>query len=65
MNLAKSRAMFSKNIPRRRRDNFTSFSSIHFATSLRKYLGFPLIQGRVSKAYFTELMDKMKSHLAR
>ena len=42
-----------RNITRIRRENFTGISSIRFATNLGKYLGFPLISGRISKATFS------------
>ena len=64
MNIKKSRGMCSRIATRRRRDNFTSISAIRFTSSLGKYLGFPLIQGRVSKSIFAKLMDKINNHLA-
>ena len=64
VNFDKSRAMCSKNILRRRRDHFTNISFIRFASSLGKYLEFPLIQGRVSKVHFADLMEKIKNQLA-
>ena len=64
VNLEKSRTMCSKNLSSRRKDNMTNISSICFTSDLGKYLGFPLIQGRVSKALFADLMTKVQSRLA-
>ena len=64
INVDKSRAMCSRNITCTRRENFTGISSIRFATNLGKYLGFPLISGRVSKATFSELLERVQNRLA-
>ena len=37
-----------------------SISSIRFATNLGKYLGFPLISGRVSKATLSDMIIVIK-----
>ena len=39
-------------------------SSIPFATHLGRYLGFPLLQGRVKKLDFNFLIEKMQSRLS-
>ena len=64
VNLDKSRAMYSSNIPSCWRENFTSISSIRFASDLDKYLDFPLTQGRACKATFAELLSKIQNRLA-
>ena len=53
--------MFSKNVSTRQHENITSISSIRFANELGKYLGFPLVKDRVSRATFTNIIGKIKS----
>ena len=64
VNFDKSRALCSKNVSRRRRDNFTNISSIRFTTDLGKYLGVPLVQGKVTKSTFYGLLEKINRRLA-
>lgn len=64
INLDKSRVMASKHLPRRKRDSLTSYTSIRFANDIGKYLGVPLLKGRVPEATFNPLLEKMGSRLA-
>ena len=64
VNLDKSKAMVSKMVPRQKRLRLAAASSISFAGYLGNYLGFPLIQGRMKKADFQFLLDKMRSRLS-
>ena len=64
INFQKSRAMCSKVVFRRRRDNFTNISAVRFTMNLGKYLGVPLIQGRVSRATFYNVVEKIHKRLA-
>ncbi|KAL4321960.1 hypothetical protein AHAS_Ahas14G0162700 [Arachis hypogaea] len=64
VNFDKSRAIYSMNISRQRKDLFTGIFSIRFANSLGKYLGVPLKHGRVTKADFNDVVDKLTNWLA-
>ncbi|XP_020999589.1 uncharacterized protein LOC110281570 [Arachis duranensis] len=64
VNFNKSRAICSMNVSRQRKDLFTGISSIRFANSLGKYLGVPLKHGRVTKAGFNDVVDKLTNRLA-
>ena len=64
VNLDKSRIMVSKNVSRGKKEKFSRLSSIKVAGDLRKYLGFPLIQGRVKRAHFNFIINKIKGRLA-
>ncbi|PNX92520.1 ribonuclease H, partial [Trifolium pratense] len=64
INCAKSRALFSKGVPRRKMDKLTSLSGIRSTNALGKYLGFPMITGRVRKDDYHFILDKLNSRLA-
>ncbi|GAU37589.1 hypothetical protein TSUD_365100 [Trifolium subterraneum] len=64
INCAKSRALFSKGVTRRKVDKMTTLSNIRSTTSLGKYLGFPMISGRAKKEDFNFILDKINSRLA-
>jgi hypothetical protein len=64
INCAKSRALFSKGVTRRKVDKMTTLSNIRSTTSLGKYLGFPMISGRTKKEDFNFILDKINSRLA-
>ena len=64
VNLDKSKSMVSKMDPRQKHLRLSAVSSISFASNLGKYLGFPLIHGRMKKADFQFLLDKMRSRLS-
>ncbi|PNX93226.1 ribonuclease H, partial [Trifolium pratense] len=64
INCVKSRVLFSKGVPRSKRDKITNLSSIRSTNSLGNYLGFPMVTGRVKKADFAFIIDKLNSRLA-
>lgn len=64
MNLAKSRAFYSSGVPRSKREKCTSICHIKGTLALDKYLGFPILKGRVKKTDFDFIIEKMKSRLA-
>lgn len=64
INLGKSRAFFSARIAHRKKDKISSISSIRATNSLEKYLGFPILMGRVKKEDFYFILDKLHDRLA-
>lgn len=64
ISLTKSRAYYSKGVPRGEIDQFTSISSIRSTTSFEKYLGFPIFKGMASKDKFHFIIEKLQSRLA-
>lgn len=52
VNVAKSRAYFSKGVTRRKVDKISAISSIRSAPSLHKYLGFLIFESQVKKRGF-------------
>ena len=64
VNMDKSKAIVSKNVNRRKREKLASVSSIALVGNLGKYLGVPLVQGRVKKEDFNFLIDKLKVRLS-
>ena len=55
--------MASKHLSRRKRDSLCSFTSIHFTNDFGKYLGVLLIKGRVTRATFNPILEKIGSRL--
>lgn len=64
VNLDKSRAFYSKGIPRGKIARIMAISSICRTLSIGKYLGFPIIQGRAKKEDFLFIIEKMQARLA-
>lgn len=64
VNFDKSKAMVSRMVPRQKCLKLAAMSSISFAGNLGKYLGLPLLQGRVKNSGFNFLIDKLKSRLS-
>ena len=64
VNVEKSRVMCSKNVSRRHRDNFMAISSLRFTSTLGKYLSFPLVNRRMTKAEFQVIIDKINGKLS-
>ena len=64
VNVDKSQVMCSKNVSRRRWDNFTAISSLRFTSTLGKYLGFPLVNGKMTKSEFQVIIDKINGKLS-
>lgn len=56
VNVNKSRVYFSNRVPRRKVNRITFISSIRSTPSLGKYLGFPILKGRVKKDHFNFLL---------
>ena len=63
VNTDKSRMICSKNVLRRIKHDISQLSHIKFASSLGKYLRFPLIQGRVKRPDFNFIIDRIQSRL--
>ena len=63
MNVDKSRAVVSKVLPRSKREILASISQIPFTSSLGRYLGFSLVQGRVRRADFGDLVERIRRKL--
>ena len=64
VNVEKSRAMCSPNVNRRKRDSISSCTSIRFTSNIGRYLGIPILRGRVRNADFHPVIEKLKSRLA-
>lgn len=64
VNVSKSRAFFSKGVPRQKIDKIVSITSIRSTPSLDKYIGFPIFKGRVQRADFNFIIDKLWDRLA-
>jgi hypothetical protein len=64
INLSKSRAFYSSGIPQAKINRLTSISIIRSTTSLDKYLGFPILKGRVKRSDFLFIIEKMQTRLA-
>ena len=56
--------MCSNNVSRRVRHDLSQISNIKFASNLGKYLGFPLIQGKVKKSDLNFMMESIQSKFA-
>lgn len=64
MNLTKSRTFYSSEVPRGIIEACTSIYNICNTMALDKYLGFPILKGRVKKADFEFIIEKLRSRLA-
>jgi len=64
INLSKSRAFYSSGVPHQKINNLTSISGICNTTSLDKYLGFPILKGRLKRSDFHFIIEKMQTRLA-
>jgi len=64
INISKSRAYYSSGTPHGKITNLTAISGTQSTTSLGKYLGFPMLQGRPKKIEFNFIIEKMQSRLA-
>nr|KYP72644.1 Putative ribonuclease H protein At1g65750 family [Cajanus cajan] len=60
VNIQKSKALASRGVPTRRKNKITSITHINFTNELGKYLGFQMVQGRVSNRTFAEVMSKVQ-----
>jgi ribonuclease HI len=64
INISKSRALYSSGTPNGKINNLTAISGIQSTTSLGKYLGFPMLQGRPRRNDFNFIIEKMQTRLA-
>lgn len=64
LNPAKSQIFFSKNSTKDRRKQAVDVTSFLESTLPTKYLGAPLMQGRVKIEYFTYLLDNMEKRVS-
>lgn len=64
VNVEKSKAICSTNTSRRVKDSLSNASSINFIANLGRYLGYPLLHGRSTRADFLFIVEKIKSRLA-
>jgi hypothetical protein len=64
VNVHKSRAFFSATTRRRKIESIVYVTGIQNTNSLDKYLGFPMIHGRLCKRDFDFLIDKIQHRLA-
>ena len=64
MNTFKSKAMCSRMVKGERKREIQDISTIKFVADLGHYLGFPLVQGRVSRNVYNDVVDKVSKRLA-
>lgn len=63
VNLEKSRMLCSSNVDHRRKQQLSDISGFSMAGDLGKYLGIPLLKGRVTIEDFAPIIDKINSRL--
>ena len=63
INIAKSIAYYSTGTPQGKITNLTTIYGIQSTTSLGKYLGFPMLQGRPKRSDFNFIIEKMQTRL--
>lgn len=63
INVQKSRFLASKNVPRQKISHFESIIGYHHTHNLGKYLGFPMLTGRVKKSDFSYLLQRIDARL--
>ncbi|KAF7807224.1 ribonuclease H [Senna tora] len=61
---AKSRILFSKNIDGAVKQGILNVNAFQLTNDLGRYLGMPLLHGRVSRSQFAFIMEKVNSRLA-
>lgn len=64
INSAKSRVFFSKNTDTRLKHILSDGFDIQTSNEMGKYLGMPILHGRVTKATFQPIVDKIKNRLS-
>lgn len=64
VNIQETRSFASKNVPYSKIANFASSSGFTYTYNLRKYLGFPLLSGRVKNTDFNYIVDRINGKLA-
>lgn len=64
VNFVKSKTMCSSHIQRSKKDHLSSFSNIRIVEDLGYYLGFPIVEGRVSKNTYKFVAEKIQKRMA-
>lgn len=64
VNFTESELVCSKEVPRLRQRSIRNISNIQFTCWLDKYLGVPLIRGRVGRHDFNFITDKLSQKLS-
>ena len=64
VSLEKSRACCSPNIRHSKKEAIANLTAIRLISDLRKYLGVPILKGRVKKATFNPIIEKISTRLA-
>lgn len=64
VNVQKSRFLPSKNVTRSKISQYEGIIDFHHTYNIGRYLGFPLLAGRVTKSDFSFILDKINSRLA-
>ncbi|CAA7028167.1 unnamed protein product [Microthlaspi erraticum] len=64
VSLEKSKIYFSANVPRELRDSISGESGIQQTCDLGKYLGMPVLQKRLNKETFGEVIARVSSRMA-
>lgn len=64
VNLEKYRMFCSMNVDQGRQQVLSTISGMRPASNLGKYLGIPLLKGRVTKTQFAPIIEKVNSRLA-
>src|ERR1044072_2651484 len=64
INLEKSRMFCSSNMDQNVQQELSSILGIARASNLGKYLGLPILKGRVTRENFAPIIDKVNSRLA-
>lgn len=64
INLAKSRAFYSSGVPRQNVEKITTITSIRSTLSLKKYVGFPMLNGIVKHSDYAFILDKLNHRLS-
>lgn len=64
INASKSKVFLSSAVKRSKMDQIVSNTGIRRSTSLEKYLGFPMLHGRVQRREYDFLVEKINTRLA-
>ena len=64
INLEKSHFMASKNVHRSKVEKFSSIATMRSTSNFGNYLGFLILQGRVTRDNFNFIIEKLHSRLA-
>ncbi|XP_019457635.1 PREDICTED: uncharacterized protein LOC109358024 [Lupinus angustifolius] len=64
VNEAKSKFMCSNTVTSTRKNNFMNICSMRVVSNLGNYLGIPLVQGKVGRAVFNPIMEKIQRRMS-